>query len=137
MPLWQVAPPGKGGTYPRSAVVPEIPTFEEFFAMIHPGRKPSGIEYETMRTAIDAQTALFRTVFMPPKSPKEAADVLKNAITDLWKNPSFIRDYAKVVKSDPVLVSGEDGAAIMAALGKVRPEIKSFLVEYGNRLTRR
>jgi tripartite-type tricarboxylate transporter receptor subunit TctC len=137
MPLWQVAPPGKGGTYPRSAVVPEIPTFEEFFAMIHPGRKPSGIEYETMRTAIDAQTALFRTVFMPPKSPKEAADVLKNAITDLWKNPSFIRDYAKVVKSDPVLVSGEDGAAIMAALGEVRPEIKSFLVEYGNRLTRR
>jgi hypothetical protein len=105
--------------------------------MIHPGRKPSGIEYETMRTAIDAQTALFRTVFMPPKSPKEAADVLKNAITDLWKNPSFIRDYAKVVKSDPVLVSGEDGAEIMAALGKVRPEIKSFLVEYGNRLTRR
>jgi tripartite-type tricarboxylate transporter receptor subunit TctC len=137
MPLWQVAPPGKGGSYPRSAVVPEMPTFEEFFASVNGGKKPSGIEYETMRTAIDAQTALFRTLFMPPKAPKEAADVLKTAVVELWKDPNFIRDYAKVVKSDPVLVRGEDGEEIMAALGKVRPQIKSFLRDYGNQLAKR
>jgi hypothetical protein len=74
---------------------------------------------------------------MPPKAPKEAADVLKTAMVELWKDPNFIRDYAKVVKSDPVLVRGEDGEEIMAALGKVRPQIKSFLRDYGNQLAKR
>ncbi len=40
IPLWQVAPPVKGA-YPRSPAVPEIQTFEEYFAAVNPGKKPS------------------------------------------------------------------------------------------------
>jgi hypothetical protein len=132
IPLWQVAP-GRNGTYRRSKQVPELPTFEEFYATVK-GGKPSGLEYETLRLIVDAQTAMFRTVFMPPKAPKEAVEIMRTAFVELWKDPRFMNDYAKVVKSEPVLVRGEEGEQIMAGLGRVRPEIKTFLRQYGDQL---
>jgi tripartite-type tricarboxylate transporter receptor subunit TctC len=135
LPLWQVAP-SRNGAYPRSAVVPEMPTFEEFFESVQ-GKKPAGISYEAMRVVTNAQTAMFRTFFMPPKAPQEAASIMRAALVELWKNPKFISDYAKAVKSEPVLVRSEDGVEIMAALGKVRPEVKTFLKDYGDNLLKR
>ncbi len=136
IPLWQIAPPAKGG-YPRSPAVPEIPTFEEFYATVNPGKKPSGVPYEAMRAAIDAQTAMFRTFFMPPKANKEAVATMRAAIESLWKDQAFIKDYAKAVRSDPVLVSGSDGDAIMASMSKVGAETRNFLKDYGNNLSKR
>ncbi len=136
IPLWQIAPPVKGA-YPRSPVVPEIQTFEEFYATVNPGKKPSGVPYEAMRAALDAQTAMFRTFFMPPKANKEAVNVMRAAIEALWKNQAFIKDYAKAVRSDPVLVTGQDGDAIMAGMAKVSPDIRKYLQDFGNNLAKR
>lgn len=137
IPLWQIAPPGPGGTYPRSPAVPEIQTFEEYFATVNPGKKPSGVPYNAMRAAIDAQTAMFRTFFMPPKANKEAVATMRQAILSLWKDQNFLRDYAKAVRSDPVLVSGEAADAIMGSMAKVGPETRAFLKDYGTNLTKR
>jgi hypothetical protein len=117
--------------------VPDIQTFEEFYAMVNPGKKPSGVPYEAMRAAVDAQTAVFRTFFMPPKANKEAVNTMRAAVESLWKDQNFIKDYAKAVRSDPVLVSGRDGEAIMAGLAKVKPEVRAFLKDYGNSLIKR
>lgn len=136
IPLWQIAPPVKGA-YPRSPAVPEIQTFEEYFAQVNPGKKPSGVPYDAMRAALDAQTAMFRTFFMPPKANKEAVAVMRAAIESLWKDQNFIKDYAKAVRSDPVLVSGADGEAIMKGLAGVNQETRKFLNDYGNNLTKR
>ena len=136
IPLWQVAPPVKGA-YPRSPAVPEIQTFEEYYATVNPGKKPSGVNYQAMRAAIDAQTAMFRTFFMPPKANKEAIAIMRAAIESLWKDQAFIKDYAKAVRSDPVLVSGADGETIMKSLAEVSPDIRTFLQNYGNNLAKR
>ncbi len=136
MALWQIAPPAQGG-YPRSPAVPEIPTFEEYFAAVKPGQKPSGVPYDAMRAALDAQTAMFRTFFMPPKANKEAVATMRAAIQSLWKDQNFIKDYAKAVRSDPVLVSGSEGEAIMKGLGGVNQATRDFLKDYGNNLNKR
>ena len=49
---------------------------------------------------------------------------------------AFIRDYANIVKTEPILLTGEEAQDIVAALAKVKPEIKAFLVDYSNRLIR-
>jgi hypothetical protein len=51
---------------------------------------------------------MFRTALMPPKTTGEAVTVMRAAFVELWKDQNFIRDYAKVVKIDLILVSGED-----------------------------
>jgi hypothetical protein len=69
MPLWQLAPRGKDGSYPRSPALPDLATFEEFYASVHGGKQPSGFTYEVLRASTDPLVAMFRTALMPPKPP--------------------------------------------------------------------
>jgi len=136
IPLWQLSPRGKDGDYPRARALPDLPTFEEFHATINGGKKPSGILYEALRAGADAQLAMFRTAVMPPKSPLEAVAVMRSAFVELWQDAAFIRDYSNIVKTDPVLVTGQEGQAILAELGSIRPEIKGFITDYSNKLVK-
>ncbi len=79
---------------------------------------------------------MFRTALMPPKAPNDLVTLMRSAFVELWKDPAFIRDYANVVKTKPILVTGEEAQAMVAALAKVKPEIKAFLLDYSNRLVR-
>lgn len=134
LPLWQLAARGKDGGTPRSKALPNLPTFEEFYATVHDGKKPGGIMYEALRAEADPQLAMFRTALMPPKSPDEAVTVMRSAFIALWRDPQFIADYRNVVKTEPILVSGEEGQQLLAAVGKIRPEIRTFITDYSNRL---
>lgn len=136
IPLWQLAPRAKDGSYPRSVALPDLPTFEEFYAAVKSGKKPSGFTYEVLRASSDPLVAMFRTALMPPKTPDEAVAIMRAAFVEMWKDHNFIRDYAKVLKTDPILVSGEEAQASIVALAKVKPEIKAFLVDYSNKLVR-
>jgi hypothetical protein len=134
MPVWQLAPRAKDGSTPRSAALPELPTFEEFYASVKGGAKPSGQLYVVMRTFVDPMVAMFRTALMPPKTPDEPVGLMRTAFVDLWTDGDFIRDYSNVIKAKPILVSGQDAQEIIAALGKVTSETKAFLLDYSNRL---
>jgi len=135
MPLWQIAARGKDGGTPRSRAMPDLPTFEEFFETVH-HKKPSGFLYEVLRTSSDPLVAMFRTALLPPKSPAEITDVMRTAFVTLAQDKDFIRDYANAVKTDPLVVPGADAQEIVAALGKVKPEIKAFVIDYTNKLVK-
>ena len=135
MPLWQIAARGKDGGTPRSRAMPDLPTFEEFFESVH-HKKPFGFLYEVLRTSSDPLVAMFRTALLPPKSPAEITDVMRAAFVTLAQDKDFIRDYANAVKTDPLVVPGTDAQEIVAALGKVKPEIKAFVIDYTNKLVK-
>ena len=42
IPLWQLAPRAKDGSYPRSRALPNMQTFEEFYATVFPGKPLAG-----------------------------------------------------------------------------------------------
>jgi len=98
------------------------------------GKKPSGMLYEALRAGADAQLAMFRTAVTPPKTPEEAVAPMRAAFIELWQDEQFVRDYSNIIKTPPVLVTGEEGQAILAALGNIKPEIKAFITDYSNRL---
>jgi len=135
LPLWHLSP-RKGDGYPRSRALPELPTFEEFYALVRGGVKPSGILYEALRAESDPQLAMFRTAVMPPKATEEAVAEMRAAFIELAKDPLFVRDYSNVVKTAPVLVSGQEGQQFLAAVGKIKPELKAFITDYSNRLVK-
>jgi hypothetical protein len=136
MPLWQIAPRGKSGGYPRSPALPNLPTFEEFYASVTGGKQPSGMLYQVMRSVSDPLCAMFRAAMMPPKSSSETVAIMRTAFLDLAKDKDFIGDYGRIVKSTPILRSGEEVQQIVAELGNVKPEIKAFIVDYTTKLTR-
>ena len=135
LPLWQLSARAKDGGYPRSSAISDLPTFEEFYTTVH-GKGPSGLPYKALRATTDSLVAMFRTAVMPPKTTPEAVAVMRTAYADLWQDPEFIRDYSNVIKSPPILVTGPDAQDIIADLGKAPPEIKTFLIDYTNRLVK-
>ncbi len=137
MPLWQLSP-RKNGAYPRSKALPNLQTFEEFYAKVQPGKKLAGnLSYEAMRAIADPQLAMFRVSLMPPKASPEAMAILRAGFVSMWKDPKFLADYSKVIKTEPILVSGSDGQEILSGVAKVRPEVTEFLEKYAANLTQR
>jgi hypothetical protein len=135
MPLWQLSP-RKNGSYPRSKALPNLQTFEEFYASVHPGKPLAGNPtYQTLRAVSDPQLAMFRVAMMPPKSSGEAVTIMRTAFAEMWKNPQFLADYSKVIKTEPILVSGAEGQEVLNGLATVSSEIKEFLVKYTNNMT--
>jgi hypothetical protein len=130
LPLWQLSP-RKDGKYPRSKALPNMQTFEEFYAQVHPGKSLSGnMMYEAMRSVSDPQLAMFRVALMPPKASGEAVSVMRTAFIALWKDPKFLADYSKVIKTEPILVTGDAGQSVLSGLATVRPEVKEYLAKY-------
>jgi hypothetical protein len=138
IPLWQLSPRAKDGSYPRSKALPNLQTFEEFYGKVMPGKKLAGqMAYEALRSFANPQLAMFRVAMMPPKASPEALGILRTAFAELWKDPKFMADYSRIIKTEPIFVSGAEGQTVLADLGKVRQEVKDFLVSYVNGLRTR
>lgn len=135
IPLWQLSAAGRDGSITRDPAVPEIPTFEEFYAKVH-GGKPSGIAYETLRTEVDTLTSMFRGIFLPPKTDKARVSEMRAAFVSLWTDKAFLGDYSKAVKTQPGLVTGDDGAVIIARLANIKPEIKATMAAVIKKMTK-
>jgi tripartite-type tricarboxylate transporter receptor subunit TctC len=130
LPLWQLSP-RKGNAYPRTKALPNMQTFEEFYASVHPD-KPLGdqMAYRALRATSDPQLAMFRSAMMPPKTTPEAVAVMRAAFVDMWKDPQFLAAYSNLIKTEPVMVSADEGQKVLAGLASVPGDIKSFVVKY-------
>ncbi len=136
LPLWQLSPRAKDGSYPRSKALPHLQTFEEFYAAVFPGKKLTGqLGYGALRALADPQLAMFRVAVTPPKAPPEAITTLRTAFTEMWKSPQFLADYSRIIKTEPILVSGAEGQEVLADLGKVPKQYKDYLVSLTGRMT--
>jgi len=130
LPLWQLSPRKNGG-YPRTKALPNLQTFEEFYAAVHPDKSLTGqFEYEVLRAFNDPTLAMFRVAMMPPKTADEAVVTMRSAFTEMWKSPQFLADYSKAIKTEPILVTAQQGQEVLAGLGNVRSDIKEFLLKY-------
>ncbi len=135
MPLWQLSP-RKNGAYPRSKALPNLQTFEEFYASVRPGKPLAGdFKYRALRVIGDPQLAMFRVAMMPPKASGEAVAIMRTAFVEMWKSRQFLADYSKVIKTEPILVTGAEGQEVLNGLGTVTSEIKEFLIKYTEAMT--
>jgi len=71
----------------------------------------------------------------PPKASPEAVATLRAAFAEMWKDPQFLADYSRIIRTEPILVSGAEGQEILADLGKVPKEFKDYLVALTGRMT--
>jgi len=136
IPLWQLSPRARDGSYPRSPAVPDLPTFEEFYASVTGGKSPAGdFRYQVLRVTSDPQLAMFRIILMPPKAPERIVAIMRTAVNEMWQDPAFLADYTKVLHTRPILLSGSDGQQVLTDIAAVPAEIKNFVIDYANRMT--
>jgi len=135
LPLWQLSP-RHNGAYPRTKALPNLQTFEEFYASLHPGTSLADkMEYRVLRAFSDPQLAMFRVALMPPHASDDAAAQMRAAFADMWHDQKFLDDYANLIKTQPILVSAQEGQEVLAELGRVPNDVKTFMAKYIESMT--
>jgi tripartite-type tricarboxylate transporter receptor subunit TctC len=104
----------KGRRPPQFAQLPEIETFVR-----------SGLESRLMamaRTFWGAGTLKY----LPPSTPNNLAEILRQAVRDTFKDRRFHEQYKKVIGVDPTPLMGEEQQKLVAALPRDNEVIKVF-----------
>ncbi len=131
IPLFQYDYERPDGTPGRNPALPDVPAFSEVFREVKgKGAVPSGERWQAIQLLTRLVDSMNRTVFMPPNAPAAAVEEMRAAFAKLVKDPEFIADYEKVVRSKPLVVIGTQGEAILSELGKVQPSFQKFLRDY-------
>ena len=121
--------PDENDKIKRASAIPNIPTFEEYYAK-HKGGEPSGIQYTALRKIVDTFMAMFRTSFATPGAPKESVEALQAGFRSLWKDEKFLSDYERRVKNRPDLIVGAAVDKRIADLANVDPKVKKYFEDY-------
>jgi hypothetical protein len=106
-----------------------IPAFHEFYRKVR-GGVPSGPLWDAYRTNLAVDSAMLRTVAMPPGTPKVAADALRIALARLNDDKEYAEESMKTMQFVPYYVTGTDINARVRKAMAVPPEIRTFVLNY-------
>ena len=131
VPVFQYELTTPEGKVMPSPSIPDLPTWLDLYRMKN-GKDalPTGIKWEAYKLLNVLYTNMLRTILLPPGSPKEAARDLAIGFERVVKDAEFKAEYEKVIQAPVELISGEEGARIIAELGKVDSKLTAFLKDY-------
>ncbi len=106
-----------------------MPPFQDFYRSVK-GGQPSGRLWDAYRTNLAVDSAMLRTVVMPPGAPQAAVDALRTALARLNNDKDYAEDAMKTMQFVPHYETGADINARVRRALTVPPEIRSFVLEY-------
>src|SRR5919106_2350437 len=109
--------------------VPEVLPFTHYYRQIF-GKVPSGIKYEALKAANMSSTNMTRLIMLPPNSPAEAVNTLRQAVVALSKDSDFLGDAQKTMRFHPRFEVGEQGERLFQRVAQTPPEIVNFIRQY-------
>ena len=106
-----------------------IQPFQEFYRKLK-GGEPSGMRWDAYRTNLAVDSAMLRTIAMPPNSPPAAQDALRSALARLNNDKEYAADTMKAMQFVPHYETGADINARVRRAMTVSPEIRTFVNNY-------
>jgi tripartite-type tricarboxylate transporter receptor subunit TctC len=106
-----------------------VPQFQEFYKSVK-GMMPSGKLWDAYRTNLAVDSAMLRTVVMPPGSPQAAVDALRTALAALNDDKEYAEDAMKAMQFVPHYETGADINTRVRKALTVDPEVRSFVLGY-------
>ena len=106
-----------------------VQPFHEFYRKLK-GRDPSGPLWDAYRTNLAVDSAMLRTIAMPPGAPQAAQDALRAALARLNDDKEYAADTMKAIQFVPHYETGADINARVRRALTVRPEIRTFVAKY-------
>ena len=106
-----------------------LPQFQEFYRSVK-GGLPTGRLWDAYRTNLAVDSAMLRTVVMPPGAPAAAVDALRTALARLNTDKDYAEEAMKAMQFVPHYETGDDINTRVRRALTVPPEIRSFVLEY-------
>jgi hypothetical protein len=117
------------GTMRSSPDFPELISFTQVYTQIY-GKPPTGIKYEALKAANLASQNLNRVAMLPPGSPSEAVNQLRQAFAALSRDEEFVAEARKIMRFHPRWETGEDGERLRNKVLTAPPEIVDFIRQF-------
>ncbi|MPZ41728.1 MAG: hypothetical protein GEU95_27550 [Rhizobiales bacterium] len=106
-----------------------IQPFQEFYRAMR-GGEPSGPRWDAYRTNLAVDSAMLRTIAMPPGSPPAAQAALRAALARLNNDKDYAADTMKAIQSVPHYETSADINQRVRRALTVSPEIRTFVKNY-------
>jgi tripartite-type tricarboxylate transporter receptor subunit TctC len=106
-----------------------IKPFQEFYRAVR-GGEPSGSRWDAYRTNLAVDSAMLRTIAMPPGSPPGAQAALRAALARLNTDKDYAADTMKAMQFVPHFETSDDINARVRRALTVSPEIRTFVNNY-------
>jgi len=106
-----------------------LPQFQDFFRSLK-GVPPSGRLWDAYRTNLAVDSAMLRTVVMPPGVPAAAVGALRTALARLNNDKDYADDAMKAMQFVPHYETGADINTRVRRALTVPPEIRAFVLDY-------
>jgi hypothetical protein len=120
---------GETFTVPKVMQGQTMLPFQEFYRKVR-GGQPSGPLWEAYRTNLAVDSAMLRTIVMPPGSPKAAVDALRTAVARLNDDKEYAEEALKSIQFVPHYETGPDINPQIRRRLTVPPELRSFVLDY-------
>src|SRR5262249_30182741 len=91
---------------------------------------PSGILWDVYRTCLAVDSAMLRTIVMPPGVPQASIEALRQAVERLNTDKEFAEEALKAIQFVPHYVTGGDLNAQVRRILVVDPAIRTFVSDY-------
>src|SRR5262245_51564690 len=103
--------------------------FPEFYRKLK-GALPSGRLWDVYRTNLAVDSAMLRTVVLPPGVPQASIDALRKAMERLNGDKEFAEEALKAIQFVPQFVTGGDLNAQVRRTLVVDPTVRTFVADY-------
>jgi tripartite-type tricarboxylate transporter receptor subunit TctC len=120
---------GETFSVPAAMKASRVQPFQEFYRSVR-GGAPSGPRWDAYRTNLAVDSAMLRTIAMPPGSPRAAQAALRTALTRLNNDKEYAADTLKAMQSIPHYETSTDINARVRRALTVSPEIRTFVASY-------
>ena len=106
-----------------------IEPFQEFYRRLK-GSLPSGRLWDAYRTNLAVDSAMLRTVVMPPGTPQAAVDALRVALNRLNQDKDYGAEAFKAMQFVPHYETGVGINSRVRTALMVSPELRAFVNDY-------
>jgi tripartite-type tricarboxylate transporter receptor subunit TctC len=120
---------GVSFSVPEAMQGSSVQPFHEFYRALK-GGEPSGPLWDAYRTNLAVDSAMLRTVVMPPTAPPAAQDALRAALARLNNDKEYAADTMKAMQFVPHYETGADINTRVRRALTVSPEIRTFVANY-------
>jgi tripartite-type tricarboxylate transporter receptor subunit TctC len=107
----------------------QVASFPEFYRRLK-GTLPSGRLWDVYRTNLAVDSAMLRTVVLPPGVPQASIEALRKGFERLNGDKEFAEEALKTIQLVPQFVTGGDLNAQVRRTLVVDPALRTFVADY-------
>ncbi len=126
VPIFSMPMLNSDGEMVQNPMVPDVPSLEVLYETLN-GEAPSGIIWDSISTLLELDQTMQHVFLGPPGMDAAAAETFRDGLEKAMASSAFNDEALRILSYVPGPVDHERQARILAATGRVTPEVLEYI----------